>query len=97
MRAFVIAVAALSVAGFVSSASADDFTTLCESAQNPQNAKVCKCAAGKLTGADRSAAFEAAKAMKAAMMSGKPEDAAAVNTNHAKGLQILQTAQATCL
>ena len=97
MRTLTIALATFAAVSFSTAAFADDFLALCAAAQNPQNAKTCTCAAGKLTGADRAAAFEAAKAMKAAMASGKPEDANAVTTKHAKGLGILQTAQATCM
>ncbi|PWC52766.1 hypothetical protein [Azospirillum sp. TSO22-1] len=97
MRALTIALATAAAVSLSTAAFADEFLALCDAAQNPQNAKVCKCAAGKLAGADRAAAFEAAKAMKAAMASGKPEDANAVTTKHAKGLEILRTAQATCL
>lgn len=97
MRALTIALATLAAVSLSTVAFADEFEALCDSAQTPQNVKACKCAAGKLTGADRSAALEAAKAMKAAMVSGKPEEANAVTTKHAKGLEILRTAQTACM
>ncbi|WP_448191736.1 hypothetical protein [Azospirillum sp. sgz301742] len=98
MRALKIAIAATFAAVLLPAvAFADDFEALCETAQSPQNAKICKCAAGKLTGADRTAAMEAVKAMKAAMASGKPEEAVMVNSQHAKGVELMMTAQATCL
>lgn len=78
--------------------AADDFEALCVGPiQTPETVKACKCASGKLTGADRTAAMEAAKAMNAAMASGKPEDAAAATGKHAKGLEIMMTVQASCM
>ena len=98
MRALKIAIAATFAAVLLPTvAFADDFEALCEGAQTPQNVKTCKCAAGKLTGTDRTVAMEAIKAMKVAMTSGKPEDAAAASSKHAKGVELMMTAQATCL
>ena len=99
MRMLMIAVvAAFTVISAPTVAFADDFEALCVGPiQTPETVKSCKCASGKVTGADRTAAMEAMKAMNAAMTSGKPEDAAAATGTHAKGVEIMMTAQATCM
>ncbi|WP_448190436.1 hypothetical protein [Azospirillum sp. sgz301742] len=99
MRMLMIAaVAAFTAVSAPSIAFADDFEALCVgSVSTPETVKSCKCASGKLTGADRTAAMEAMKAVNAAMTSGKAEEAAAATSKHAKGVEIMMTAQATCM
>lgn len=93
--AVVAAFAALSVPAI---AIADDFESLCVTGdKSPDAAKLCKCASDKLTGADRKAAMEAMKAVNAAMAAGKVEEAAEATMKHAKGVEIMMTAQATCM
>lgn len=98
MRALKVVLAATFAAVFLPTvAFADEFEALCQgAAQTPQAAKSCTCVAGKLAGADRTAAMEAIKAMKAAMTSGKPEDATAASSKNAKGIEALMAAKATC-
>lgn len=79
-------------------AFADDFEALCTAAdKSAPTVKSCQCASTKLTGADRTAAMEAMKAVNGAMAAGKAEEAAAATQKHAKGIEILMTAQATCM
>jgi hypothetical protein len=99
MKILKIAVVAAFSAAFIPSiALADDFEALCINGQNvPEIAKSCKCASDKVTGADRTTAIEAMKALNAAIASGKAEDAANATMKHAKGAEIIMTAQATCM
>jgi len=99
MRTLKVAiVAAFALMSVPAMAYADDFEALCTGVdKSPETAKSCKCASGKITGADRTAALEAMKAVNAAMASGKAEDAAAATSKHAKGVEIVMTAQATCM
>ena len=99
MRTLKIAIAATVAAILLPTvAFADDFEALCTGVdKSAETAKSCKCASGKLTGADRTTVLEAMKAMNAAMTGGKPEDAATATSKHAKGVEILMTAQATCM
>lgn len=91
-------VVAFSAAFLPNVAFADDFEALCAgSDKTPEVAKSCKCASDKVTGADRATVLDAMKAVNAAMASGKAEDAAAATSKHGKGVEILMTAQATCL
>ncbi|MEI6557454.1 MAG: hypothetical protein WCO00_03530 [Rhodospirillaceae bacterium] len=97
------AVAAFAFAALTGIAKADDFVALCVKAdqvpgvENPTAEKTCTCASGKVAGADRKLAMDAMKAMIAATASGKPEDAASATANNAKGIEIMMTAEATCL
>lgn len=92
-----LAVAFVAVA-MPSVALADDFEALCTAQdKSADSVKSCKCASGKLTGADRAAAMEAMKAVNTALASGKAEDAAAATQKNAKGVEIMMTAQATCM
>lgn len=99
MRALKIAfVAAFAVAAVPALAFADDFEALCTATDKSEpTVKSCQCASTKLTGADRTAAIEAMKAVNGAMAAGKAEEAAAATQKHAKGIEILMTAQATCM
>ena len=99
MRTLKIAVvAAFAAVALPTMAFADDFEALCTATDKSEpTVKSCKCASGKLTGADRTAAIEAMKAVNAAMAAGKAEEAAAATQKHGKGIEIMMTAQATCM
>ncbi|PWC35896.1 hypothetical protein [Azospirillum sp. TSO35-2] len=94
-----LAIAAVFAAAlFPAVAFADDFEALCTGVdKSAETAKSCKCASEKITGADRVTVLDAMKALNAAMASGKAEDAAAATSKHAKGAELLMTAQATCM
>jgi hypothetical protein len=93
-----MAVLAFSLTTMAGIARADDFIALCAKYDpTPGSDKVCACASGKISGPDRALAIDAMKAMIAAMASGKPEDAAAITANNAKGLEVIVTAEATCM
>jgi cytochrome c-type biogenesis protein CcmH/NrfF len=98
-RALLVAfslVATLAVAPAV--AYADDFEAQCTAQdKSPESVKSCKCASDKLTGGDRAAALEAMKAVNTALASGKAEDAAVATQKNAKGIEIIMTAQASCM
>ncbi len=97
-RFMIIAAASVASVSLSSVAFADDFVALCTGAdKSPETEKSCTCAAEKLTGAERAGALEAMKAVNAALTSGKPEDAAAISTTHAKGLEAVMTAQVSCM
>lgn len=97
MKSFAFA-AAIAVMALSAPAMADDFVALCTGEdKTPEVAKSCACASEKITGADREAALAALKATAAAVKSGKPEDAAAITTNHAKGVEVIMTAQMSCM
>jgi hypothetical protein len=99
MRILKIAsVAAVAMMSVPAVAFADDFEALCTATDKSEpTVASCKCASGKVTGADRSAAIEAMKAMNTAMASGKAEEAAAATQKHGKGIEIVMTAQASCM
>ena len=99
MRALKIALVASFAAVLLPTvAFADDFEALCTATDKSEpTVKSCKCASGKLAGADRTAAMDAMKAMNTALTSGKPEDAANATSKNAKGLEIMMTAQASCM
>lgn len=92
------AVAVFAVIALPTVAFADDFEAQCTIAdKSEQNVKSCKCASAKLTGADRTAALEAMKAVNGAILAGKTAEASAATEKHAKGLEILMTAQMSCM
>ena len=94
----VAAVAMFAFAAVPAVAHADDFEAQCTATdKSDASVKSCKCVSEKLTGADRSAALDAMKAMNTALASGKPEDAAEATQKNAKGLEILMTAQMACM
>jgi len=94
----ILTVAAFSVVLVVGAARADDFVAECtKNDKTPGADKVCACAAGKLAGADRATALAAMKATNAAAASGKAEDAANAMAQHAKGMELVMTAEAACM
>jgi len=94
----IAAVATVAMMAVPAIAFADDFEALCTATDKSEpTVASCKCASGKVTGADRTAAIEAMKAMNTAMASGKAEEAAAATQKHGKGIEIVMTAQATCM
>ncbi|WP_372395638.1 hypothetical protein ABMY26_10490 [Azospirillum sp. HJ39] len=94
----IAAVTAVAMMSVPAVAFADDFEALCTAADKSEpTVKSCKCASDKLAGADRTAAIDAMKAVNTAMAAGKAEEAAAATQKHGKGLEIMMTAQATCM
>ena len=97
------AAAVVFLSATVGVARADDFVSLCVKAdqvpgvENPNAEKTCSCASGKVSAADRPVALAALKAMAAAAASGKLEDVASATANNAKGLEIMMTAEASCM
>ena len=104
MKTFKFAVfVALAMTAAAGVAKADEFVDLCVKSDQTPGAdkaaleKTCACAAGKVSAADRPQALAAMKAMADAMVSGKPEDMANAMANSGKGMEIMMTAEATCM
>ena len=94
----IAAIAMFAMASIPAVAFADDFEALCTAADKSEpTVASCKCASGKLSGADRTAAMEAMKAVNTAMAAGKVEEAANATAHHGKGIEIMMTAQASCM
>ena len=104
MKTFMFAaVVALAITAAFGVAKADEFVDLCVKSDQTPGAekatveKACACAAGKVSVADRPQALAAMKAMADAIASGKPEDMANATANNAKGMEIMMTAELTCM